>query len=182
MAVAKGDVPNIKITQYGMAKLSLVMDGMSLNTEATISLEDEKGYILLSEKVKETSSFGKIFDLKNLPEGKYNIRINTQTRLTIQPLTFTATEIVIDAKKRKVIFHPVIRQSENFLDISWLAGRIASVNVTIQNNEGATIFEDKVKNVIKVEKRYNVAQLQEGSYTVKVETPYDTYTQYLNIK
>lgn len=177
LALANMDIPSIKISPYGISKLSLVMDGMSMATEATISLEDERGYVLLSEKVKKTSSFGKIFNLQNLPEGKYTLNINTQTRKTIQPIQLIEGNIIIDESKRKVVFHPVIRQNGNHLDISWLANRISSVKVTIQHNSGATVFEDKIQNVIKAEKRYNIAQLGEGAYTVIVKTPYDNYTK-----
>ena len=182
LASANSDVRSIKITQYGTTKLSLVMDGISPGVEAKISLEDEKGYVLISEMVKKTSSFGKIFNLKNLPEGEYNMVVNTQTRKTIQPIVLTATDIEIDIKKRKVVFHPVIRQNENFLDVSWFAGRMASVKVIVLNGKGGTVFEDTIKNVIKVEKRYNVAQLGIGNYTVKVRTPYDMYSHELIIK
>ena len=179
---AAGDVPSITITKYGLAKLSLIMEDMSTSTEATISIEDVKGYVLLSEKVKKTSSFAKIFNLKNLPSGDYNIVINTQTRATIQPITLKGnTDIEIHTGKRKVIFHPVIRKNGSFLDISWLANRITSVKVSITAENGASVFEDTVKNVFKVEKRYNVAQLGKGLYTVRVKTPFDTYYEELII-
>lgn len=181
-AIASSDVPNIKITASGLAKLSLIMEDMSTTTEAKIIIEDEKGYVLLTEEVRKTASFSKVFNLKNLPSGNYNIVINTQTRATIQPITLNGDDIKIHTAKRKVIFHPVIRQKDNFLDISWLASRITDVKVSIIAKNGASVFEDQVKNVFKLEKRYNVAQLEPGNYTVKVKTPYDTYYESIVVR
>ena len=181
-AYAAGDVPSIKITKSGLTKLNLIMDGMSASTEATISIEDEKGYVLLSEEVKRKSSFAKTFNFEKLPVGDYNIIINTQTRVTIQPITLKGNDIEIHTSKRKVVFHPVVRQNGSFLDISWLATRITNVKVSILAPNGSSVFEDNVKNIFKLEKRYNVAQLESGKYTVKVKTPFDSYYQDIVVK
>lgn len=182
LAFANSDVPSIKIMKTGLDKLSLVMEDLSLGTEATVSIEDTKGFVLISEEVKKTNSFAKVFNLKNLPAGDYKMVINTQTRKTIQPITLTEKDITVDVNKRKVIFHPTIRMNESFLDVTWLGNRISDVKVSISNEQGVVVFGDNIKNVFKIEKRYNVAQLERGVYTVRVKTPHDSYYEELVVR
>lgn len=173
--------PSISIFQAGgEKKVSVQIE--DLPTSATIYLKDADGLTLVSENIKGGSSFGKTLNLQNLPAGDYQIVIAAGMRETVQPLTLTNKAVIVDPARRQVFFAPVINVKDDLVDISWLGNRLGNVTVAILNDAGAVVFEEQIKNVLTVSRRYNIADLEKGGYIVKVGTDYKSYYQDLDIR
>lgn len=173
-------VPSItlKAANYGK-KISLLLE--DLNSETTVKLESKSGVVFLNEKIKDKTSFGKMLNLEFLPAGEYRIIIGTYTRETLQPFTITDNKVVLDKNLRTVTYNPVINLKGDFLDVSLMNNRLDKIAIVLMNNRGEVVFEEKVNYTLKVEKRYNVAQLIKGRYTLKVTNSAKTYYKDIEI-
>jgi hypothetical protein len=178
---SNGMLPDIVIKKIdGAKKVSVAIN--DLKRDATINFLDQKGSTLASEVIDAGMKPAvKVFNLKNLLAGSYSFVVSTGSKETIQPVTITKDDIFVEEELRQVYLVPTIKIGDDYVDVSWLNGRISDMNVEIRDTQGRTIFEDELNNVLKVERRYNIEQLERGDYTMIVSTPFKKYYQRLKV-
>lgn len=179
MAFANDLEPDVRIATIADAKkFSLELANIEAGV-TTVTLYDARGVVLINEKAGK-NTYGKVFNLANLPIGEYELVITTTNRDIVQPLELTLNGVDMDANKRKVYFAPAILTNKTNLDVSYFRGKITDVAVAIyQNNE--LVFEEDFDNVIKVERRYDLSSMPKGKYNVMITTDYKTYFKELII-
>ncbi|PHN04412.1 hypothetical protein [Flavilitoribacter nigricans] len=180
MTFANEVEPDVRIATIADAKkFSLELANIEPGA-TTVTLYDAFGVALINEKAGK-NTYGKVFNLANLPTGSYELVITTTNRDIVQPIDLTFDGVEMDANQRKVYFAPAILTNKTNLDISFFRGKITDVAVSIfQNNE--LVFEENFDNVIKVERRYDLTTMPKGKYNVMVTTDYKTYYKELVIK
>lgn len=172
-----GELSNISVNPaYGR---KLVVDMRDMHFKATIRLETEGGRELINMDA-EAPAFAKMFDLSDLKSGLYRLVIEYGIRELNQDLMVDETNSYIKLTEREVFMKPMIRQfQKDYVDLTMMNKRIATVYVEIVNSNGRTVFEEEIKNVLKVEKRYDLGQLSRDTYAVVVKTPHKTYTDFV---
>lgn len=181
MAMASGYLPSITLKNVpSEKKFSLSIEG--LKETAEITLTDLNGQVLLSQKTEGLKNFAKVFNLSQLPSGNYFLTVSTSLRETVQPITLTDSEVLVDYSKKREFFSPVIRAEKGHVDVSLFNGRIGDVTVEILDNNGDTIFREKLENVLVVEKRYQLDKLPWGVYSIEVRTPAKTYYKNFDVR
>lgn len=180
VAFANEIEPDVRIaTMADAKKFSLELANIEAGA-TTVTLYDAKGVALINEKAGE-NTYGKVFNLVNLPTGSYQLVITTTNRDIVQPIELTFEGVEMDVNQRKVYFAPAILTNKTNLDISYFRGKITDVTVSIyQNSE--LFFEETFDNIIKVERRYDLTSMPKGKYNVMVTTDYKTYYKDLVIK
>jgi hypothetical protein len=181
LAGGNGNLPDVSIEklQHGQ-KVSIELN--NLKSEAVIRLTNESGETLSKATVEPANGRAvKIFNLEKVNPGRYRFVVSTSSKETLQPFEVMADDILIDEDKRQVYFVPTIRIGDDYVDVSWLNGKISDLTFEIQTSEGARVFEDELTNILKVERRYNLSQLERGEYMLVVSTPYKTHYERLSI-
>lgn len=179
-AVALAANPTVTIEKTADAKkVSVVIE--KLSAPATVWVVNEEGIVLLEEKSVGTK-FAKIFNLEYLPTGAYKVIITTDRKEIVQPLTLNAAELALNVSAREEFYAPFFNVKNDVIDLSLLNNRLTDINVAIVNAEGYTVYEENFDNVLKVEKRYRLADLGKGNYTVQVTTPHKSYYQAVAVK
>lgn len=164
-------------------KFSLSIEGLNESENVAIVLTDINGQVLLREEAKGGKQFAKIFNLNQLPAGEYFISIRTSLQETVQPISLTQAEVLVDTGKRKEFFSPVIKvANSDHVDVSLFNGRLADVKVNILDYQNRPVFQEKLENVLLVQKRYRLDKLPWGQYTIEVVTPTHTYSKSFNIR
>lgn len=161
-------------------KFSLSIDG--LKETAEIILTDIDGQVLLSQDTEGKKAFAKVFNLGELPSGDYFLTVRTSLRETVQPIALTKTEVLVYPERKREFYSPVIRVEKQHVDVSLFNGRIGNVTVNILDNNNAQVFQEKLENVLVVEKRYNLNQLPWGRYTIEVVTESNTYYKAFSVR
>ena len=109
--------------------------------------------------------------------------IATARQEIMQPLHLTGNTVMVDLAERKTYLVPTIKVGDNYVDVMWLNSRVADMSVSfIDSRGGKTVFRDDLKDKIRVEKRYNLSNLDRGSYTVVVSTPDHTHYERLIVE
>lgn len=161
---AKDDNPFISINSIGSEKkVSLVLK--NLKTPTTIRLESALEGVLLEEEVTN-SEYARVLNLNELSAGNYKLTVSTGTRETEQPMAITRTGLSLNINERKQFYAPTIKANGNLVDVSLLNNQLTSLKMKIEDAEGILVFEDEVRNVVKLEKRYNLSKLPAGEYTI----------------
>ena len=149
---------------------------------AEIILTDIDGQVLLSQDTEGKKAFAKVFNLSELPSGDYFLTVRTSLRETVQPIALTKTEVLVYPERKREFYSPVIRVEKQHVDVSLFNGRIGNVTVNILDNNNAQVFQEKLENVLVVEKRYNLNQLPWGRYTIEVVTESNTYYKAFSVR
>ncbi|MCB0548050.1 MAG: T9SS type A sorting domain-containing protein [Phaeodactylibacter sp.] len=181
MSMANNLLPSITLKNIpAERKFSLSIEG--LTEKAEITLSDIDGQVLLSQKTEGQKEFAKVFNLNQLPSGDYFLTVATSLRETVQPITLTETEVLVDYNKKREFFSPVIQVKGEHIDVSMFNGRIGNVTINILDHNNETVFQEKLENVLVVEKRYNLDQLHWGRYSIEVITPSKTYNKAFQVR
>ena len=181
MMAANDNLPSITLKNIpAEKKFSLSIDG--LKETAEIILTDIDGQVLLSQDTEGKKAFAKVFNLSELPSGDYFLTVRTSLRETVQPIALTKTEVLVYPERKREFYSPVIRVEKQHVDVSLFNGRIGNVTVNILDNNNAQVFQEKLENVLVVEKRYNLNQLPWGRYTIEVVTESNTYYKAFSVR
>ena len=143
--------------------------------DVTIKIEDAFGGILLTEKVKDMTRFAKKYNVSKLETGKYTLTVTKKTVRTVQPFQVSANDVYISDREKKEKFLPVVILKDNKLDVNVLLGNYSNITVTITDNEGQIVKQDKNYVVLDLHTRYDIAQLPAGAYVVEVRAGDETF-------
>ncbi len=172
---AKDDNPFISINTIGSEKkVSLVLK--NLRTPTTIRLESATEGVLLEEEITN-AEYARVLNLNELSTGNYKLVVSTGVRETEQPISITRTGLSLNIGDRREFFAPVVRMNASLLDVSLLNSNLTTLKLRIEDAEGILVYEDEVRNVVKVEKRYNLSKLPAGEYTVVLNVGDKSYVK-----
>lgn len=162
--------------QFSAVKKSLIVNlGNTEKEMVSVVIEDEKGNILMSEKVNQASNFIKSYNMSQLENGAYTMTVTKTTVRTIQPFNITKEGIVITALEKKEKFIPVVMLKDNKLDVNVLLNNYGKITVNIYDNVGRKVKQDKLTDTLNFHKRYNIVQLPDGLYVVEVTAGDETF-------
>ncbi len=87
----------------------------------------------------------------------------------------SANGVHISDIEKKEKFLPVVNLNDNKLDVNVLLGNYSNITVTITDNEGRVVKQDKNYVVLDLHTRYDIAQLPAGVYVVEVRAGDETF-------
>lgn len=178
-AIASTAALRIEKLNDGFKQIVVELSGFS--GAVVIALSDDKEQALMEEKVPAGESFSKILDLSRLKPGQYFIQVVSELRETVQPLHITAADVILYEGQRMEYFAPSVRLTGRYLDVNWFNTRVATMEIAILDTDGTEIFKDTLRNVVRVERRYNLSNLRRGQYTVRLTTPRRNYYHAIEI-
>ena len=145
------------------------------NEAVTIKIEDAYGNQLLSETVKDAQSFIKKYNVSKLEDGSYNLVVSKKTMKTVQPFQIKNQAVVMSEFEKKGAFSPTVNFTENKLNVNVLLGNYSNITVSIFDNEGRKVFDEKNYVVFDMHKRYDLSKLPKGAYWVEVMAGDETF-------
>lgn len=166
--------PSIEITKANYEKkISFSAEGIT--GKATLNLLDKAGVNLYTQLIADQSNYAKILDIEALPDGNYVIEFVTETNEVLQPFVIKSDRIQLFTADQTIRFVPIVKQTEQFFDLSFSNDQIGTIEIEINRANGSLVHEERVKNVLKVERRFDMSKMEAGTYIVKVATSAKTY-------
>jgi len=132
------------------------------NNEATVYITNADGNILVSDKIENQA--GRIYNLKNLSDGRYTVSVNNDLKVINTALRIVNDIVIVE--DTEVIYKPVITTTDEYIDVNVLTqGETVLVDITDENGE---VFAREYKNTTSVNQRYSINDLPAGQYYVSV--------------
>jgi hypothetical protein len=170
-------VATLRIEKVSAAFKKVSVELSGYGGAVTLSLQQANGEVLLQENIAPGGNFGKVLDLSQLTAGEYRIVVASELKETVQPLRITSADVVMREEYRREYFAPVARLKGRDLDLNWFNTQVATLELAILEADGTELFVDTLQGVVRIERRYKLNDLQRGSYTLRMSTPYKTYYQ-----
>ncbi len=173
--------PTIIIKHPEKKKFSLLLH--QLDREAyTVQLRDQAGRRLFKKNITNVDSFGKVYDLKNLPNGEYTLSVENQQKILIQTITIEASTLKIATGKWETSFKPYFAKAYSHVDMTFLQLENTATFVEIINESAEVIHQERIEEVGSICKRFNLDLLAPGDYTFVVSVQDQVYQKTISIK
>jgi Secretion system C-terminal sorting domain len=142
--------------------------------DVTISIMNEEGATIHTDKAKSIKAFSKKFNFPNLVKGEYILKIVRENCKITQVFAVTNKGIVVKENNRKEVYSPTVVQVENKFDVTIPVIK-NKYSVLVLNVDGAVIFEDSKKGLTELTKRYNMETLPKGEYLIQISIDGESY-------
>ena len=163
--------PKLSLLTEGQSK-SLIVELDSENSKTLLKIIDENQNIIFSEKIS-ASTYTKKFDLNELENGSYYIRLDDSLRTLIYPISVENKEVKI--LKRIENTKPVFRKKGSMLFLNLLNLDGTDVKIKVLDGNNRTLFSEVIENESIVTKAFNFETAHEDRYTVVVKDGENTY-------
>jgi len=146
--------------------ITLTLDENS-NEYVEVKIVDTNGLELLEEKFDSKVTKNRKYNLKNLPKGKYFLKVYDSQKIITRDINLGYDNVTIGTEE--TLFKPSIKFLDGSWRISYLAqGKTASISITDQ--EGNELIEDRIRKETIINKIYNLQKLDAGIYRIVVKT------------
>jgi hypothetical protein len=143
--------------------------------DLSMRLEDEKGYILWTEK-QRTDEFAKSLNLKNLPLGGYKIIISNLHEEVTQSIHLTDHGTYVSHVEKKNYGFPEIKMEKtSFILDPALVSEQKTTSLSITDKWGIEVFDYQIKggeNPV----RFDLSKLYPGQYSILLKSGARSYT------
>jgi hypothetical protein len=142
--------------------------------DVTISIMNEEGATVHTDKAKSIKAFSKKFNLTSLEKGEYTLKVTLEHCKITQVFEVTKKGIIVKETNRKEVYAPIIKEEDSKFDIN-IPTIKNKYSVLVLNASGDTVFEEVQKGVTQLNKRYNMTNLAKGEYLLQVSIDGETY-------
>lgn len=160
--------PNLKITNSEKKIFTLVTDNAK-STSVTIRIFDAQGINLLKEEIALGGRHSKSYDLSKLPNGTYELEIETFSSFRIYIVTITSNNLEIVENREERIYKPFVKLEGSNLSFNILNLNSKDVSLVINNVSGDEIYFEKIKDTQTIHKSYDLSNLPSGVYLITVK-------------
>jgi hypothetical protein len=142
--------------------------------DVTISIMNDEGATVHTDKAKSIKAFNKKFNLASLDKGEYTLKIILEHCKITQLFEVTKKGINVKENNRKEVYAPIIKEEDCKFDIIIPTIKI-KYTVLVLDLNGNTVFEETQKGITQLNKRYNMSNLTKGEYLLQVSIDGETY-------
>lgn len=161
--------------EYTMSFM-LKMEGLQ-NELHYIRIKDENGTILFNEKSAGQDEFQRMYNLENLPAGTYEVIIENEHKLVIQPILMNGRFLKIETTAQKEIYKPAIKLKERVILINMLHFEKSPIVLTLKDKFNNLIYRNEFEPYGSLNKQLNIAKLPAAKYILEVATENYTITK-----
>jgi len=170
---------DIQIRANGNSEVIIKAEKTSGNEH--IRIFDEKGTLLFFERINE-KQYQKTFTLSTLPDGKYFVEYESDSKINTAVIVKKSNETVITSNFNQVSFKPMINQNGDYLSVGLTNPQLKNVSMSITDSKGFELTEVKNQNELFVKKTFNTERLPKGEYSVRVKCGSQSFTKLISIK
>jgi len=170
--------PIVKVT--GNKKFVVTLPNVPENAQLT--LKDMDGVEIYTETIlKSESKFEKLYNMENLPDGKYQISLDGKFKTVAFPITVKSEKIDLNSMQKNEVHKPIFTDIDNKVLLVKKNHDKTPVHITVYNNFDDVLFEETLKDKSEVKQIYNFSALQ-GKFKILFENESNTYIHSLLIK
>ena len=165
-----GETSSFKIVPKADKKYDLYYVSES-DAPVTISIYDDEGILITSDKVKNHRSFKRTYNFTNMASGDYKVVVNNE-----------------EGRGSQQVFHnpktsdlqTMISQVPNTKSFNVLVGEFDTtqpVTVKVYNSDNKLIFKDQITEAQSFNKVYNLTKVQDTSVRFTIENGRESVSQ-----
>lgn len=177
VANAADEMPLIDVEQITTEKLRLSFDNLEGNA-SFLKITNINNQTVYSEAIKK-SNYRKVFDLRILEDGTYNIAIEFEDYTVIQHTIIENNVLTLGTLETKT--KPVFEVDGNSVIVRINNIENAEVKVEFSSENNNLLYEKTEITTADFVKKYTLTEVVQGDYIIRVTLNGNTYLQYLTL-
>ena len=154
---------------------ALLIEFSNINEEdVSITIMNDEGATVHTDKAKSIKAFSKKFNLTSLEKGEYTLKVTLEHCKITQVFEVTKKGIIVKETNRKEVYAPIIKEDNSKFDVT-ISNIKSKYSVLVLNANGDTVFEETQKGLTRLNKRYNMSNLAKGEYLLQVTVDGESY-------
>ena len=170
--------PVVKVTGNKKFVVSL----SSVPDNARLTIKDLDGTVLYTEAIlKKSGEFQKRYNMQNLPDGNYQITMDSKLKNVSFPMTVKSEKIDLSGMNKTEYYKPTFTNVNNKVLVSKINLNSAPVEIIVSRNNGEVLFEETITGKNQIRKYYDFSNVF-GEFNIDVNTEYDSYSHKISIR
>ena len=149
---------------------SFIIKLSDIKYPAKCLLLDQNGVVLYQEDIASAEIFQRSLNLRELPDGAYELQIEDEYKTESTSLTKINGKVSAANQIKTTSFKPQIMLKDTQLKISLLALNNEKLTVSILDDDRNIISENKLSGSVNLVQAYDLSLLKPGHYTVQLYT------------
>ncbi len=150
----------------------------SINSPVEVVLIDASGYQLLRESLQIQHVDKRKYNLKNLPAGKYYLKVHQGYRMTSRTIIVKNNSAIIT--KEKVIFKPACSQKDDHWNVNLLLLN-KDAEMHLYDAKSDLVYAESYTDQKKVAKSFNLSKLKPGAYRAVFNIDGDVFSETIKL-
>lgn len=174
---ATGTPTDLILVATGPNEMVLKMES-PLRSNLTLQIVDEYGKVLYSDALMANEVVAKQFKLDQLTNGQYDLVMTDELFETTYSFEVATHRITINTTDVLHVPLPVVTIQENLVRLNFMNEKKVTVKVSIFDQEGRTVYTDRIAGQQLVSRSYNLSELKESDYRMVVTAGKQSVTKY----
>lgn len=168
------------LTSYANINLDVTPTNEIIKRGDLVSIYDEDGTLVYSDKMENNGNVRTMFDFSNLKDGIYTIEINKAFEIFINRFEIADRNVRFLEAERKIIHKPVFRTEKNKVLISKLALDSNEMKVELYF-ENDLIHSERIDGEAVIKRVYQLDMEEQGEYKAVIKSNGRVYIENFRI-
>ena len=173
--------PGLELSPIDAKSFAVYLDA-AVECTAHIRIKDMGGVTLLNESYRNVTSLSKKINMANLPIGTYFVEVEDRIKVQAFIVRMTVNGLTVNHQPEKDYFKPLFIQKGKYVDMCMLLLPEKYATVSIFSPDGKMLLQDVIHNEASLEKRFNVSNMERGTYYFVITTAGKTITRSVTIR
>ncbi|WP_412467751.1 hypothetical protein [Pedobacter sp. KLB.chiD] len=142
-----------------------------------VSLIDAYDEVLFEESIHATAASSKIYDLNELPDGKYTLKAASDEKVAKYNVLIKNGEAIVSEPKISRIFKPVFTKKDQVITLNLENLENNPVEVRVYNEYNDVVYNEVFKDKSQWLKKFNVGRTDSKELTFVVKYNDDSFVK-----
>ncbi|WP_029283096.1 hypothetical protein [Pedobacter sp. R20-19] len=135
------------------------------NENVTLSIIGNNNEILFQENIQAKTATSKLYDLNALPDGKYIVKIESDTKLANYKVGIYNGKATVSEPVFSDLFHPLIKKDGDFIILKVENEEGNPIEVQVMNEYNDNVYTEVFKNKSVLQRKFNISKTDSESLT-----------------
>lgn len=138
------------------------------NENVNLSFIGSNNEVLFQENIQAKAASSKLYDINALPEGKYTIKIESDTKLANYKVVIENGKATVSEPVFSDLFHPLIKKDGDFIILKVENEEGNPIEVQVMNEYNDSVYTEVFKNKSVLQRKFNISKTDSQSLTFVV--------------
>jgi len=135
------------------------------NENVNLSIIGNNNEVLFQENIQAKTATSKLYDLNALPDGKYTVRIESDTKLANYKVGIYNGKATVSEPVFSDLFHPLIKKEGDFIVLKVENEEGNPIEVQVMNEYNDNVYTEVFKNKSVLQRKFNISKTDSESLT-----------------
>lgn len=143
---------------------------------ALITIKDRDGKILFKEKIKDTGSYSKGFDVASLPAAEYYLELDKQNEIIVSPFIVEADTVAFLTEKEYNISKPLVKLKNDYVYITQVSEENQDMKIDVYYEGNELVYSEEMESAQSQKRTYDFSSSIRGNYFIVINTEGRTFS------